>query len=77
MKHFELHAVVSRAKMYVGLVTVVAVMAMVVEMTKTGHMVVVKDALDHVWHWIAHFVSDVASAEVGAAVMFRVFGVGK
>lgn len=77
MKHFSMAAVVARTKFYSGMVAGVALVATVIGVMKAGHVGAVEDVVAHVWHWVAHFTTDVASAEVGAAVLFRVFGAMK
>ena len=67
-------AYAKRIEFYVGMAALIAVLAVFGEMAKMGHMVAVEEVIAHVWGWVAHFVTDVTSAEVGAAIVFRVLG---
>ena len=67
-------SVLYRAEAYFGMVAVVALVAAMAAMLKTGPLVALHEVLEYVAHAMAYFASEVASAEVVAAMLFRLFG---
>lgn len=76
LKQLRGHHAVHRVEIYLGLLALAVAIAIAAEMLKTGHFLL-GEALSELWHTIMHFLSEVASAEVGATILVRLFGVFK
>lgn len=77
MKLFTHGGYVHRLTMDMALLAIVALMAVLGEAIKAGHLVALRELVEHVLRWMAHVITDVAQAEVTATMLFRVFGAFK
>lgn len=68
-----IHDHAARLLTYVGMAVLVAITAMLAEIVKTGHFAPV-EMIEAFWHVVTHFSTDVASAEVTAVALMRLFG---
>lgn len=63
-----------RAAFYMNMAATGAFVALALALMKSGTAHDIGVMAGHAWQHVSHFLTEVASAEVGAAVLFRVFG---